>query len=384
MNIWEKLKRNTWWQLYSFLPKDPHKAVCQSFYGRGLSDSPGAIALELRERGWKVYWVVKDMAQAGSLPRGVTPLLLESWEAIYHLCTAGAWVDNCRKWAYTQKRGKTCYVQTWHGFPLKRIEGDAAGALPEDYLRAAKKDSAMADLFLSNSRFLTEIYRRAFWYGGEVLECGFPRNDVLSGGRPELAGKVRKALQVPENKRLALYAPTFRKDQGLEVYDMDYARCARALGERFGGEWLLLAKLHPNMAEKASQLHLDPETVVNASDYPDIQELYVACDALFTDYSSVMFDYMCTGKPCFLYVNDVAAYKGDRNFYFDLDKLPYTRAEDNDGLERAILGYEDAAQRQALERFQEEFGIKEDGHAAAKVADWLETHTAGKSGREGF
>ena len=168
--IVRKVLRNSLWQALSLLPKDANKAVCQSFYGRGYSDSPKAIAEELRARGWKVYWTVKGEAEAASLPPGVTPLAVESPRAIYHLCTAGVWVDNCRKWAYTQKRGNTCYVQTWHGFPLKRIEGDAADALPPDYLRAAQKDSRMGDLFLSNSRFLTEIYRRGFWYGGEVLE----------------------------------------------------------------------------------------------------------------------------------------------------------------------------------------------------------------------
>ena len=104
---------------------------------------------------------------------------------------------------------------------------------------------------------------------------------------------------------------------------MDYARCVKALERRFGGEWLILAKLHPNIAEKASQLDLDPRYIVNASGYPDIQELYLACDGLVTDYSSVMFDYLITGKPCFLYVNDLAAYKADRNFTFDIDKLPF-------------------------------------------------------------
>ena len=55
VGLLEKVKRNSLWQLYSLLPKDQNKAVCQSFYGRGLSDSPGAIALELLRRGWKVY-----------------------------------------------------------------------------------------------------------------------------------------------------------------------------------------------------------------------------------------------------------------------------------------------------------------------------------------
>lgn len=372
--IAKKVLRNSLWQLLSFLPKDPRKAVCQSFYGRGYSDSPRAIADELLRRGWKVFWIVKGPAEAAALPDGIVPLVSETPRAVYHQCTAGVWVDNCRKWAYTQKRGNTRYIQTWHGFPLKRIEGDAQDALPEDYLRAAKKDSAMCDLFLSNSAFLTEIYRRAFWYQGQVLECGFPRNDMLfaPGAQSQADEKVRKGLGLSREIRLALYAPTFRKDKGLEAYDLDYGRCLRALESRFGGKWRMLARLHPNIAEKAAQLNLDPCQVVNASDYPDIQELYLACGALITDYSSVMFDYMNTGRPCFLYVNDLEDYRNDRNFYFDLDRLPFLRAQDNDELEAAIAGYSGEEQAERLRTFCREFGIREDGTAGKKTADWLE------------
>ncbi len=376
MNIAGKIVRNTLWQALSLLPKDRRKAVCQSFYGRGFSDSPRAIAGELVRRGWKVYWAVSGPHEAASLPEGIKPVAVDSPAFIYHMCTAGAWVDNSRKWAYTQKRGATRYVQTWHGFPLKRIEGDAADALPEDYLRAAKKDSQMADLFLSNSAFLTEIYRRAFWYSGEVLEGGFPRNDGLFGPPGEAVERVRRDLGLPEDRRLLLYAPTFRKDKGLSVYDMDYSRCCAALKKRFGGEWLVLSKLHPNIAAKAGELRLDPRFVRDASAYPDIQELYLAAEAMVTDYSSVMFDFMNTGKPCFLYVNDLEAYRGDRNFYFDLDKLPFARAENNDQLEAVITGFAEEAQRQRTQAFYQEFGIKEDGNAAKRAADWLEARRA--------
>lgn len=376
MSLISKILRNTLWQIFSLLPKDQNKAVCQSFYGRGYSDSPKAVADELLSRGWKVYWVVKGEEEAASLPKGVFPLAIDTPKAIYHFCTAGVWVDNARKWAYTQKRGKTCYVQTWHGFPLKRIEGDAADALPPDYLRAAKKDSRMADLFLSDSRFLTEIYRRAFWYEGDVLECGFPRNDVLKGDHPELDRKVRQALGLEPGRKLLLYAPTFRKDMDLKVYDVDYGRCVRALEKRFGGEWLILARLHPNIARRAGELELDPRYVKNASDYPDIQELYVASAALLTDYSSVMFDYFSTGRPCFLYVNDLAAYRDDRNFTFDLEKLPYARAEDNDGLERIILEFDGETQAEAVAKFRAEFGVAPGGNAAEQTADYLEKRRA--------
>ena len=119
-------------------------------------------------------------------------------------------------------------------------------------------------------------------------------------------------------------------------------------------------------------MNLDPRYVVNASEYADIQELYLASAALVTDYSSVMFDYLCTGKPCFLYVNDWEDYKNDRNFYFDLDRLPFARGENGDELEQRILQFDEGAQRERILAFCREFGIKEDGNAAKKVVDWLE------------
>ncbi|RKJ40536.1 glycerophosphotransferase [Acutalibacter sp. 1XD8-33] len=371
-NFAGKLARNILWPCLSLLPKKRRKVLCQSFHGRGYSDSPKAIADELLDRGWEVLWAVKSPQEAESLPVGVRPVLLNSPAYIYHMCTAGVWVDNCRKWGRLRKRSGQLYVQTWHGFPLKRIERDAEDALAPDYVAAAKKDSALCDLLLSNSAFLTEIYRRAFWYGGEVLECGFPRNDCLFASGEEAAAKVRRELGLPEKKKLLLYAPTFRKDQGLSAYDLDYRRLAEALSQRFGGEWLVLAKLHPNIADKAEKLRLDPRYVVNASPYPDIQELYLACGALVTDYSSVMFDYMNTGKPSFLYVNDLETYRGDRNFYFDLDLLPFARAEDNARLAQTIRDFDAEAQSRRVEDFREKFGILEDGRAAQRVADWLE------------
>ena len=67
MNVFSKLLRNTLWQTLSFLPKQSRKAVCQSFYGRGFSDSPKAVAQELLRRGWTVYWTVKGPEDAASL-----------------------------------------------------------------------------------------------------------------------------------------------------------------------------------------------------------------------------------------------------------------------------------------------------------------------------
>ena len=368
-----KAKRRLAWLVMSLFPKQQDKVVLQSYYRRGYSDSPRAIADELLRRGgYRLYWTVAGDAEAASLPEGVTPLKENSLRSIYHQCTAGFWIDNCRKWAFVRKGPKQYYIQTWHGFPLKRIEKDAGNALPPEYIEGAIHDSQICDLFLSDSTFLTNVYHNGFWYDGPVAEYGLPRNDILVFPPEGLYEKVAGYFSLPAGKRIALYAPTFRKDKGLDVYDVDYRRCVAALNRRFGGDWVILARLHPNVASRASELDLDGVNVINASDYPDINDLYVAADAMITDYSSTMFDYLITGKPAFLYVNDFADYKNDRNFYFDIEKLPFARAEDNDSLEAAILGFDECVQEEKRLGFIKEFGINETGHSAERCADVIE------------
>ena len=95
----------------------------------------------------------------------------------------------------------------------------------------------------------------------------------------------------------------------------------------------MLIRLHPNVASLAEEF-IQRSKVVDVTDYTDPQELLAASDVLVTDYSSIMFDFMLTGRPCFQYASDIAAYRNDRDFYFALDQLPFPLAEDNDHLEQ--------------------------------------------------
>ncbi len=53
--------------------------------------------------------------------------------------------------------------------------------------------------------------------------------------------------------------------------------------------------------------------------YPEINDLYLASDALITDFSSVMFDYTVTGKPLVLFAPDLESYRdAGRGMYLDL------------------------------------------------------------------
>ncbi|MBM6839815.1 CDP-glycerol glycerophosphotransferase family protein, partial [Clostridium saudiense] len=106
------------------------------------------------------------------------------------------------------------------------------------YVKFAKKDSKNADLFISNSKFNTNMYKRAFWYDGEILECGVPRNDLLFNNIEETKRKVKSFFNIANNKKIVMYAPTFRKDNNLEVYKFDYEKCIEEFNKKFSKEYV--------------------------------------------------------------------------------------------------------------------------------------------------
>lgn len=374
MGILKKLFTAGCWILSLALPVDKKKVVFCSYYGRGYSDNPKAIAEAMlaAQTDAKLVWLVKNEKEAATLPEGIRACPYDSVRRIYELATARVWVDNCRKYDRFKKKNQF-YLQTWHGFPLKRIEKDALESLPPDFARGAIRDSKHTDLLLSNSAFETEVLRRCFWYEGEIAEYGSPRNDVFFCPDPEVAAKVHEAFSLPEAQRMVLYAPTFRADHSIESYALDAQRLHRACCERFGGDWTVLIRLHPNVAAQSKTLFpYDGVTIADATMYPDMQELLSASDILITDYSSSMFDFALSGKPCFLFAVDVDTYAKDRNFYFSLQELPFPLAESNDAIVHLVESFDEAEYNNKRKDFYDKLAFTEDGKASMRCARWIE------------
>lgn len=365
------------WRLCGMLPLDKKAVMFSSFDGRGYSDSPKAIAQALLDSGADVrlYWLVKSPAESASLPEGITPVDRNNKLAmIKAYATSRVWVNNCRQYARHKRRGQF-YLQTWHGFALKMIEQDAAQALPEEYLNMCRHDGAMTDLMISGSEFMTGLYRRSFWFDGAVAPFGTPRNDIFFRENPDLCRKIRSALSLPEDRKLALYAPTFRADHSLDSYALDVQMVADSCSRRFGGDWTVLVRLHPGIAEKSAGLYpYDGDRIIDATSYPDMQELLAGIDLLITDYSSSMFDYALSGKPCVQFALDIEAYRKDRDFYFPIDDLPFPLAKSNAQLEEILRTYDQAQWTDRWTAFKTANGFLEDGHAAARCADWILSH----------
>lgn len=339
-------------------PINTNKVFVENLKGKGFGDNPKYIIEKFLEESpnTKVVWSIASNVtySKNDFPEEIKIVRMNSWKYFYEVATSKIWIASARLDRSIRKRKKQLYIQAWHGFGPKRVEKDVEENLTPDYVEAAKNDSKMANYFVSGSSYYSEVYRNAFWFEKEILEVGLPRNDVFGKDRDKIKNKIRDKYQIPKNKKLVLYAPTFRKNHSFSPYNIDFERLALNLKNRFGGEWLVLERFHSNLYDEATKLNQNG--IINVSAYPDMQELLHATDVLITDYSSSICDYILTNKPSFIYASDIEEYKNDRNFYFDLDSIASV-SETNDELERNILNFSDEDYKVLIDKFKNNTGL---------------------------
>lgn len=357
--------------LFRLMPIKNNRIVFENFFGKGYGDNPKYLANEFLQRGgYEVIWLVKEK-DVGTFPNDVRIVKRGTLSELYYLSTAKVWVDNSRKPYGLKKRKQQFYLQTWHGgFPMKQIERAVEEKLDRGYILSAKNDSKMIDVLLSNNGFMTKIYKRDFWYGGEILECGCPRNDIVFARDKKIQEKVHDYYGIEKKTKICLYAPTFRKDGSLLAYNINFKNLVKELEQKFGGKWKVLVRLHPNIASKSSELLDNNDAVIDASKYDDVQELLVATDFMITDYSSCIFDYAISSHMCCIYANDIEEYTKDRGFYMELSDYPFEITTTNDELSQCIRDYDEERAKRRIDNFFIQVDSFEDGKGVKTVVDY--------------
>jgi CDP-glycerol glycerophosphotransferase len=346
------------------------RIVWQSFEGQ-YSDNPRVLFERWRtERPQDKHVWLADPRAIERFPVDVDTVAIYTPDCVAALEQADVVVANTHTDVDWAKTDATYYVQTWHGTPLKRIHRDVLWA-PPGRLDRLSRDVARWDLLVSPNAASTPRLRGAFEYGGEVTETGYPRNDLLNrADRDDVRRRVRAAYGIADDVRVLLYTPTWRDD----VVFADEAPIALELDpevllKQLDPGTCLLVRAHPFVAGRLALLGGD--NVIDASAHGDVAELYLAADAMITDYSSTMFDFAVTGKPIVFFVYDMERF-GDttRGFYFDLAaEAPGPLARTQDELAAALhdlpalaIEYADAASR-----FRERYCALEDGGATSRV-----------------
>ena len=348
---------------------DDKLILFNSFAGRKYDDSPKAIFEEIKsDPRFKYYHLVWAFHNPQKYDvEGAEKIKTDGIKYFVTALKARVWITNSSVERGLNFKGKnTFYLNTWHGTPLKKMGSDIAAENKSFRSKGKNKTDAMN----AQSKYEADIFSRVFNIPRErFLEVGLPRNDALANYTQEQRQIIREKLTLPDDKKIILYAPTFReyeKDENngcVLVPPMDLKKWEKELG----GEYVLLFRAHYEVA-KVMDIE-ENDFVRNMTDYPSLNELMIASDLLISDYSSILFDYSIMDKPMVLFTYDYDKYSALRGMYFDIrEKLSGGSNEDE-----VIAMLKSGLQHELLTKtaaFRNEY-VNFYGHAAEKTVDHL-------------
>lgn len=351
-----------------FVKPDDKLILFISFGGRKFDDSPKAIYDQMikdkRFNDYHLVWAFNN-PEAFELERG-EKIKCDTFSYFKTALKARVWISNSTVERGLEFKGKhTFYFNTWHGTPIKKMGSDIEGS--------NKSFKGMGhwklDYFTCQGEFEQEIFCRVFnGLNKNIAQViGLPRNDIYANYTKEYMLSLRMKMNIPEKKRVILYAPTFReydKTSSMEVkvsVPVHIEKWRKVLGE----DYVLLFRAHYEVAKGMSIE--DNDFVREMSGYPQLEDLMIVSDLLISDYSSIFFDYSIMSKPMLAFCYDYDKYVSERGMYFDIrDWLPSAANEDE--LLRLIKVQSQESQVAMTRKFQQTY-VTSYGSAVKKSLD---------------
>ncbi len=342
-----------------FIKVEDDIILINSFGGRKYDDSPKVIFEYMKTQGkykkYKIYWAFHNPDKFEI--EGAEKIKTDTLKYFIIALKAKYWITNSAiERGLKFKNKKTIYINTWHGSAIKKMGNDA----PQ---KAFKFQTSECNVMYAQSDYDIKIFSKAFNIPKEKFaSVGLPRNDELFKVDKKEISEIRNKLNIPQNKKVILYAPTFRE------YNRDKNGCIIAppinvdkWKEKLSDEYIILFRAH---YEINSILGIkNDEFIRNVSDYPNLNELMKISDILISDYSSIMIDYSILKRPIYSFAYDLETYLEKRGLYFDISKeLPNGICKTEDELLEKILDCNFEEQKEKTWNFSKKY-VQNDGNA---------------------
>lgn len=363
--------KNLFYTLYAVLfnisrmlfPIKKNRVAFVSMHNENFCDALGAVRDELKKRGGYdfVYITRQDLSLSNPL-KALAFFIVKS-----RLLATAEYVflnDNFLPMGKLNFRKEAVITQLWH----------AEGAFKKFGLHIPQNDALRKAEIAANSKLsfvvcssegVRKIYAEAFGVNEEkVLPLGAPRVDYLKNekNRESALREIHEKYPQTKNKKIILYAPTFRDDpeRDKEILNRFNIQMVKAA---LDGEYEIFIRLHP-------QIHIsqrDTDGATDVTDFSDVRKLILASDVLVTDYSSICMDFAFLQKKTVFFAYDLDWYTERRNFYFDYESfVPGLVAKNTDELISSIKGDFQTERNEKFREFNFDFF---DSESAKRVVD---------------
>lgn len=305
-----------------FIRTDKNLILFVSYGGKKYDDSPRVVYEYLMKNPvstkHRYVWAFADPEKFTSIPEKVK---IDTLKYYITALKAGYWITNS-----TASRGlnfrkpATKNIMFQHGMvAIKKIGTDIE--IKKGIHR--KHFVEKYDAIFIEGKYETEILAGAMSQDKNVfLATGLPRNDSLVNVNTEKMLGIKQKLNIPLEKKVILYAPTYR-DQNLDIKRNNYLPIPfnlETLRAELGQEYVLVITAHYEVTKFSEELS-ESGFVFNAFGYPVINDLLIIADVLVSDYSSVVFDYSILERPIFCFGYDYEEFLKQRGCYNDLETM---------------------------------------------------------------
>lgn len=332
-----------------FIKTDENLVLFVSFMGLNFNDSPKAIydymQSHLKYKNYHCVWAFEDPTRFPELETVKIDTLAYFKTAL----KAKYWITNTNieRGLHFKKKDQK-YLNTWHGITIKFIGNDVAGRNDFNF--------ETVDHLCVCGEYDERIFKRAFRANeSSYLRCGLPRNEELWNVTEEHVARVRQKIGIPADKKVILYAPTWREStDGGKTYEIKPPIHFDIWKKELGEDYVVLFRAH-HQTTKVLGIQYD-DFVREASSYPAVNDLLIIADILITDYSAIAFDFSILCKPIFCYAYDYDTYLAERGTYFQIDeKYPNKSCRTERELLSRIKNMDYATECINTKRFRDEF-----------------------------
>lgn len=379
---YKKICNKLYNKVFIKLPINKKRVMFESFLGRNVSGNPKYLYEQMIKDGldnkYDLIWILNNIDEP--INGSGKKVKRKTLKYYYYMATSKYWIFNCRQADEIIKRKENIYLQTWHGTPLKKLAMDMdnvnmAGQTDiNEYKEKFYNNSRRWDYLLIQNDYSREIFKKAFAFNKTILN-GYPANDILyTENNKKSIDKIKDKLNIPKNKKIILYAPTWRDDNFYKKghYRMNIELDLDKMQKELGNEYIILLRMHYLITNNIN-IEKYKGFVYDYSQGYDIQELYLVSDILITDYSSVMFDYSNLNRPIIFFTYDIEQYRDAlRGFYFDFEEeAPGPLVVDTEGVIECLKSIDDINKqyKNKKERFYNKFCHIDDGNKAKEILD---------------